>query len=267
MAKTPGMCHSVISVIRFMKQTKTQTTIERLAKEWACDPRTVARWKRSRAPLHDSKAMRTWLSTRKNLPPGTAALLAGMRTQSAATPATPTAALRTGSGATLARLEQSEADASGAYQKALASGDAVSIKAARANWLDVCEALRRFDAQVESNRREDGDMLPRVEIERLLHATAAAWSSGLYSVADRTQQLCRDGRLMEFPAGKVVECLWGAFAGALASALVNHKAPRWFVPAITSGTVFLDAEKRVDEVAEAFKAFVAVGLDKNLPLT
>src|SRR5215831_16894030 len=99
---------------------KKSTKDSRLASKYRCDERTIRRWRRDGAPFDKPAEMRAWLATRKNIPPGTAALLEESRREAmkpAATAAVGTPP-RLGVGPALSRLEAAEARAHAAFVKA-----------------------------------------------------------------------------------------------------------------------------------------------------
>jgi hypothetical protein len=148
---------------------KTRTTDDaNLARKWACDERTIRRWRKDLAPLRDAAKMRAWLAGRKNIPLGTTALLEGLRATETATSAKQDAPLATGAAAALSRLESAEAKAFSAFVRATESGDMFAIKASRENWLKISENLRRFDLAIEEQRRDSGQLIVRSEVETAL---------------------------------------------------------------------------------------------------
>src|SRR5579859_6951370 len=95
-----------------------------IAAEFACSPRTVARWKALGAPLGNPDRLRVWLAGRKNLPAQTKALLASEgRARRALVANAPEASdlSEIGAPAALRRLEESEATAFRLLQSAIAS--------------------------------------------------------------------------------------------------------------------------------------------------
>ncbi|MEI6785904.1 MAG: hypothetical protein WCQ21_33885, partial [Verrucomicrobiota bacterium] len=101
-----------------MKPTDTK-----LASKWACDTRTIRRWRKAGAPLANQKAMHTWLATRKSLPPGTQALVARCTAKALGRAATAdTTEATTGAPAALRRLESAESLTYRVLQTALKSG-------------------------------------------------------------------------------------------------------------------------------------------------
>lgn len=148
------------------KQNPSDT---KLALKWACDERTIRRWRKDRAPLNDPKRMRRWLAGRKHLPPGTVALLEQLRTDERATVASQDAKPQVeGAAGALKRLEAAEAQAYTAFKNATATGDDIAIKSSRENWLKISESLRRFDIALEENRRDSGELVRRAEVELAL---------------------------------------------------------------------------------------------------
>ena len=137
------------------------------AKKWACDTRTIRRWRKDGAPLANQKAMPTWLAGRKSLPPGTAALVASRTARALGRAATADASeATTGAPAALRRLESAESATYRVLQVALKSGNPSAVKAARETWLAITTVLRRFDAQVERGLRDSDELIPRGEAER-----------------------------------------------------------------------------------------------------
>src|SRR5882724_8863405 len=88
---------------------------DRLAAKWGCDCRTIRRWRKAGAPFSNPKRLREWLSSRKHLPAGTAALLETTRAAEASAfkqePPLPE-----GAAGALQRLEQAEARAFAAFK-------------------------------------------------------------------------------------------------------------------------------------------------------
>lgn len=153
----------------------SKPTLSKIAKDWRTTVRTVSRWKAEGAPLHDAGRMRTWLASRKNLPAGTREVLASKPKARDGGGGAPQASMSTGAAAALGRLEQSEAAAFGALQRALKRGDVVEIKFARDGWLRVSESLRKYDLQVEQIRRAASELVPRSEVERFAENFANSW--------------------------------------------------------------------------------------------
>jgi hypothetical protein len=155
---------------------------EELTKKWACNLRTLQRWRSQGAPLDDDEAMKKWLLSRHRIPPGTARLLRGEPppTGGPVPPPKPKSKLRPvlpqadgespsalGAPAALKRLEQAEDAAHKDMLAALADPDATpeSIMAARKGWLMLVDSMRRSDAVVEESRRDAGLLVPRSELE------------------------------------------------------------------------------------------------------
>ena len=53
-------------------------TVAELAKRYGCDVRTIARWRKEKAPLGDPAAMAVWLAERRVAPAGSASALGGL---------------------------------------------------------------------------------------------------------------------------------------------------------------------------------------------
>jgi hypothetical protein len=145
-------------------------TDKQLSEKWACDERTIRRWRKAGAPLDDDKRLRVWLCGQKHVPSGTQALLEATRTTERAASATQDAKPQPeGAANALRRLEQAEARAYNDFKQASASGDAVRIRASRENWLKISETLRRFDLAIEQARRDAGDLVPKEDVLRLCY--------------------------------------------------------------------------------------------------
>ena len=63
--------------VRPAKPSQTATVAE-LAKLYGCDVRTIARWRKEKAPLGDPAAMAVWLAERRVAPAGSASALGGL---------------------------------------------------------------------------------------------------------------------------------------------------------------------------------------------
>ena len=63
--------------VRPAKPSQT-TTVAELAKRYGCDVRTIARWRKEKAPLGDPAAMAVWLAERRVAPAGSASALGGL---------------------------------------------------------------------------------------------------------------------------------------------------------------------------------------------
>lgn len=63
--------------VRPPKPSQTATVAE-LAKRYGCDIRTIARWRKEKAPLGDPAAMAVWLAERRVAPAGSAAAMGGL---------------------------------------------------------------------------------------------------------------------------------------------------------------------------------------------
>lgn len=134
---------------------------QKLAQKWACNQRTIRRWRNDGAPLDKPAAMRVWLASRKSIPPGTAQIVARLRSKTSLKDLTVAdGELVKGAASALRRLETMEARTYRALERAMERGDAVEVKSARESWLRVSESLRRYDLAVESNRRAE-ELVPK----------------------------------------------------------------------------------------------------------
>lgn len=150
--------------IPFMRQKRTNTNAQR-AKKYNCHPRTIAAWKRDGAPLDHPRAMRTWLAGRKNIPPNLTATSTGSVPSVATVTATPQTL---GAPAALKRLESAEANAYTRLEAALVKGDALTVKQCRETWLKLCESLRHYERAVAEEKRQRGELVPRLEVQTAL---------------------------------------------------------------------------------------------------
>jgi hypothetical protein len=146
---------------------KYPETDKEIAVFWGVVPRTLFRWKGENAPINDYQRMLTWLAGRKNLPRAVLErikLPAGKNVSSPANGGTP------GAASALKRLEASELAAFDRLQLALGRGNPLEIRECRENWLKISESLRRFDLLVEANRRDAGELIPAIELEKFIHS-------------------------------------------------------------------------------------------------
>src|SRR5262249_27735980 len=78
-----------------------------------------------------------------------------------------------GAASALRRLEEAEAKGYQDFKRATASGDEHYIKTSRENWLKISESLRRFDLALEQNRRDNGELVQKDQIQKALGTFAA----------------------------------------------------------------------------------------------
>ena len=183
--------------------------------------------------------MRTWLATRKNIPPATKAMLAEQGRErrakvSAQVPEEGETGSSIGAPAALKRLENGEVAAYGLLQSALKGGDPSEIKATREGWLKVGDSLRRYDLLVESQRRESGEMVNRSEVEQHIQ-NFFKWFK--LALVRSTSALASELASMTAPA-EIEEALRRAYIDNTLSALVTlasarspAKVPEWLLNA------------------------------------
>jgi hypothetical protein len=236
----------------------------KLALKWACDERTIRRWRKDRAPLQDAKAMRSWLSTRKHIPLGTAALLEGIRTTDvAAGHAVEDSKLPTGATFALNRLAAAEAAAYAAFCRATESGDLVSIKARRETWLKISENLRRFDLAIEEARRDSGQLLPKAAIEHPLRQLGIC----LYAASNEMiPTVARElaGELDLVRARAIIRKCCYQTAILSYAYLESQDCPRWMVDCLDNSlvsTVNITREE-ISKIAEFMKAAMGAVVPK-----
>jgi hypothetical protein len=213
-----------------MKQAKID---EKLALKWACDCRTIRRWRKAKAPFTSEKRMRSWLAGRQHLPPGTVALLESLRASERATdPAVIRAPHREGAAGALKRLEEAEAEAYATFNRATASGDDVAIKAARENWLRISESLRRFDLAIEQNRRDSGELILRSEVEHALQQVGWCMRTASRQVTD-SMGMSLVGELDVHKIRICIERAGYSVAIASYSCAAACGAPAWVIKALS----------------------------------
>ena len=155
----------------------------KLAKKHAVTPRTVRNWRLKGAPVDDPKKLKTWLASRRSVPPKDA--LPRRKTVLPAPGPLPSN-LETGANAALRRLEGAEAVAFDAMQRALASGDPGVVRFTRDGWLRTSEALRKQDLAVAADRRDSGELVSRDEVIRVV---TGAWCAMAWGVERALEQL------------------------------------------------------------------------------
>jgi hypothetical protein len=142
-------------------------TDKAIALFWGVKIRTLYRWKGSGAPITNHKEMLTWLAGRKRLPH---AVLAKIELPGDKNVSSPANGGTPGAASALKRLETSELAAFDRLQLALGRGNPLEIRECRENWLKISESLRRFDLLVEQNRRDAGELIPAIELEKFIHS-------------------------------------------------------------------------------------------------
>jgi hypothetical protein len=204
-----------------------------LAARWGTVRRTVRRWKKQGAPLGDDAAMRTWLSGRAKLPPGTTAILSGASspTPTSATappspqqgPPEPKPRPIPGAAAALRRMEDSEVLCFQDLEAALPTGDLARIKFCRDAYLKTAEALRRADLAIEEDRRERGALLPRKELEDYAQGFIVHFVGGVQAALEIAMPRLHGLATIQATS----EAILGAFRQGLGEA-VEHTAARPF---------------------------------------
>jgi hypothetical protein len=253
---------------------KISKHIAALAKKFNCGPRTIQRWKRDGAPLQDNAAMWQWLAGRKNLPPGTAAMLAKKSAAGMACSIDDAAGASTGAPAALRRLEAVEQKAFSMLVKALKTGDPVAVRNGRELWLKTGDSLRRYDLLVERSRRDTGELVPRGEVEGHLRHFIHFLRIGLTRAACRIAE-----ESVGLSVGDMNQLVSDVFHDSVLSSLAVAAArptpmqlPPWFIMAATTpmGDSFTDAESIVEDrrraIEEVFQALVEANTDARASL-
>jgi hypothetical protein len=244
---------------RGKNRQKNESADVKMADRWACDGRTLRRWRKAGAPLTDQKAMRTWLATRKHIPAGTAALLEATRTSERATSAAQDGKQAEGAANALRRLEQAEARAYTDFKQATASGDEIRIKASRENWLKISESLRRFDLAIEQARRDSGDLVPRDDLRRMAYQLQQAFWFGFLSMESACPSLT--GLSTPNEVWTVLSRLRDTVHSAILSSLQSEQkppVPPWLIKAVTLGEFPVDAAKVEQRYVEYWAALSQV---------
>ena len=214
-----------------MKKTKKQNLSEKdqqLAEEYATTARTAARWRVEHAPVHDPKAMRRWLATRKNLPPGTLAkLMDERRTERQALAASigTGSPQSTGAASTLRRLESLEEASHRELLAAQQQGDPVTEKIGMRRWLDLARELLRFDLAVESSRRDSGELVPKSEVAGHVKALSWALHRAIGQACYELPQVL-EGMTDAAEIGVILEKVFGRMKLAAAAGI---EAPDWLL--------------------------------------
>ena len=245
-------------------------TDAKLALKWGCDSRTIRRWRKDGAPLENTREMMPWLSGRKHLPPGTAAIVskqaAGAISKIATTNETEGSNSEGAAGA-LRRLESAERTTYRMLQSALRSGSPPAIKASRENWLAVGNQLRQYDRQVERDRRDSGELVPRAEMEaavnHFMHHLRMASRQSAMSMAPRLVHT----DIIALSEGMRVQ-FWDNMIASLAmlsSRPCQSRLPAWWLAAAVKdlGDAFQDVPGTVDRRREALEAAFEMCIESN----
>jgi hypothetical protein len=247
-------------ILSYPLMSKIEKSNAKLAKIWGCTARTIARWRKDKAPFDDKDAMQSWLTARKNLPSGTRALLSGNNGAkiSAAVEIEDETSPGIGAASALRRLEAIERALYKTLEAALKAGDPSAIKSARENWLAVGNQLRQYDRQVERDRRTAGELIPKAEIEKHAKALAYFTRRSMASAADSLSTVLPGMNPMEAGAA-LRQTLWENFCttlAALSSKDSPSKLPGWFVAAAIHDLecVFADPQGIINERRIVFEA-------------
>jgi hypothetical protein len=150
-----------------MKSSKKQRSeTAEIARDFRVTPRCVRGWRAAGAPLRNKARLSRWLASRKHVPTPKAGNKQPVEYPPASGPLGAPAALR--------RLESAEADAYARLERAIADGDAVSIRLARDGWLKFSESLRKFDLLVAEHRRTSGELIEKTKVEEGLRILGMA---------------------------------------------------------------------------------------------
>lgn len=236
----------------------SKTNIEKArAKRWGCNVRTIRRWLKAGAPLNDPKRMRVWLAGQQSLPPGTARLLASLRTTESAKADTQPQTLAMGVAPALRRLEEMEARAFSDLRRAQATGDPIAVKQAHAIWLRNGEALRKHDLAIEQSRRDAGELVPRETIERLAFELQEALAQAHFALQDCCLSLTGLGSPIQ--VWEVLQKTGHAMRAGVIAFLQRprspkHPIPAWLAKAATLGQFPTDTEQASEYYGQLWSA-------------
>ena len=171
---------------------------------YSCAERSIRNYRQEGAPLDDPAAMFAWWASRKNMPRSVAAKgleavqAAFAAVMGATAPAAPTAALcgapedvpgpmdvhddlPAGAEHELRWLATLAVEARRNLIRAQKSGNPVVQKQALDSYLKITEGLRKFDNQVDQNRRDGAEVVTRAQIENVLFGVIAWTYRGIES--------------------------------------------------------------------------------------
>jgi phage terminase Nu1 subunit (DNA packaging protein) len=149
-------------------KTKKKDPNQAVADHWNVDIRTVRNWRRQGAPLDDGEQMKLWLASRKNIARGVLQKIALTAPKEVVSAGTNNGDV--GAAPALKRLEISELGAYERLETAIASNNPIAIRESRESWLRISESLRRYDLQIEQNRRIAGELVPVGEINKFIRS-------------------------------------------------------------------------------------------------
>ena len=167
------------------KPAKVAAADAKLAAEWRTTTRTIARWRREKAPLDDPAALRTWLTNRKNLPPGTADLLAehSIRERQLLSAETLRAIDESpeevGAVSALKVLSRETAYWARQSEHAKKRGDLTAQKFCGAQLREFSRELLRYETAIEESRRDSGALVRREQMVEILSDVGEALKGAL----------------------------------------------------------------------------------------
>lgn len=243
---------------------KPKTTTE-LARLYTVTTRTIRRWRNAGAPFGDPKAMTKWLASNKNLPPNLTADSTDTKPDTAlpsvSASAEPTTPPARGATAALGRLEQAEAAAFTALERAIETSDLLAIRPARKAWLDTALCLARFDRQVELFRRDTGAVVEKAEVEKCLKMLAHFWHCAVLDSATNLSGSTQGNESLPERRAAIVDSLSTGFWHALAGLMGRIGTPPWILTALRGQqrSVYRHADPCIDALAKDFAAWIQSG--------
>ncbi len=140
-----------------------------------------------------------------------------------------------GAGHALGRLEEMEAQAHQTFLAALKTGDQATIKFAHDMWIALLRQLRSFEASIDKEKREIGEVLPQVEVKKFCFQIGAAIAR---SGPELTKRIALDAA-KETDHRIIAADLWKHVPESLLTyldhALHASKLPPWAVASVKEG--------------------------------
>jgi hypothetical protein len=175
-----------------------------IAKLLGCASSSVSRWRGEGLPVHDIEALKKELEARRNRRDAVMGVARGGEQYEPGETLPDTT--RLGPGAALERLSQDEAARHVAYQRAVADkADANVVKRLHRQWLEVGNALRQYNLQIEQIRKDSGELIPRAHAEDAIAASAEALRLACMALAEGgVEDIVRAGMTGDYAAAGAV---------------------------------------------------------------
>lgn len=173
-----------------------------LSKFYGVTVKTIQRWKQSDAPLDNPQRMVTWLLSRKRVPPGAQSWLEKQQRQKPNNHLPDQAPMPNnydeadGDTGEVRSLEERREEIDRKLDLATRQNNEVAIKLWMELLIKVDESLRRDQAHQKKLGLDQGELMPRPEVERLLRAVAYA---GNACIEGALQQICEQVVAFDYP--------------------------------------------------------------------